>query len=165
MIKQVLLDVSVLHVQGKRKWYDVCEEANKQLIQRLVNVSNLDKGIEWAACGGHMDLVHYFVEKGAQNWDWGMEGAAWATTLSYIMSATYAVRFFLKHNELELKSSDFLLDSATFLTKSRFNALAVNVSRYRPTGRLMPYSLQLSRFAPRMRRSTGSRFLVSCIRL
>ena len=32
--------------------------------------------MEGAAKGGHLDLVKFFIEKGAKNWNLGMEGAA-----------------------------------------------------------------------------------------
>jgi putative MATE family efflux protein len=44
--------------------------------------------------------------------DWGMSGAAWATTLSYGVCATYILYFFLsKKSVLRPKWQDFLLDS------------------------------------------------------
>lgn len=42
---------------------------------------------------------------------WGMEGAAWATTLSYVICGAYILYFFLsKKSDLSLKWSDFILD-------------------------------------------------------
>ena len=43
--------------------------------------------------------------------EWGMEGAAWATTLSYVICGAYILYFFLsKKSDLSLKWSDFILD-------------------------------------------------------
>jgi hypothetical protein len=33
-------------------------------------------GMRGAARGGHKELVDFFIEKGANDWDWGMYGAA-----------------------------------------------------------------------------------------
>lgn len=42
---------------------------------------------------------------------WGMDGAAWATTLSYVICGAYILYFFLsKKSDLSLKWSDFILD-------------------------------------------------------
>jgi len=42
---------------------------------------------------------------------WGIQGAAWATTISYIFSATYAVYFFLSgKTEMRLSSRDFRIN-------------------------------------------------------
>ncbi len=43
--------------------------------------------------------------------DWGMEGAAWATTISYLLCFGYIFYFFLsKHSELKLNATHFGLD-------------------------------------------------------
>ncbi len=43
--------------------------------------------------------------------DWGMEGAAWATTISYLLCFGYILYFFLsKHSELKLNRTHFGLD-------------------------------------------------------
>ncbi|MGB5274079.1 MAG: MATE family efflux transporter, partial [Flavobacteriaceae bacterium] len=43
--------------------------------------------------------------------DWGMEGAAWATTISYLLCFGYIFYFFLsKHSELKLNGTHFGLD-------------------------------------------------------
>ena len=59
--------------------------------------------------------------------EWGIEGAAWATTLSYIMSSVYAVRYFLKNNELAVSASDFVLQWTT--VKEIFSIGGVTLSR------------------------------------
>jgi putative MATE family efflux protein len=43
--------------------------------------------------------------------DWGMEGAAWATTISYLLCFGYIFYFFIsKHSELKLNATHFGLD-------------------------------------------------------
>ena len=37
---------------------------------------NWDYGMEGAAQGGSLDLVKFFIDKGAKDWEWGMNGAA-----------------------------------------------------------------------------------------
>ncbi len=60
--------------------------------------------------------------------DWGMEGAAWATTISYFLCFAYVLYFFLsKNSELKIRISDFAFDipilkeiaSLGFVTLSR----------------------------------------------
>jgi putative MATE family efflux protein len=52
-----------------------------------------------------MDYVFIYI------FDWGMEGAAWATTISYIFCFSYIVYFFLsKHSELKIDFSHFGLE-------------------------------------------------------
>jgi len=59
--------------------------------------------------------------------EWGIEGAAWATTLSYIASSVYAVRFFLRNKELNLIPSNFILRMAT--VKEIFSIGGVTLAR------------------------------------
>ena len=52
-----------------------------------------------------MDYVFIYI------FDWGMDGAAWATTISYVFCFSYVLYFFLsKNSELKLKLSCFKLD-------------------------------------------------------
>ncbi len=60
--------------------------------------------------------------------DWGMEGAAWATTISYFLCFAYVLYFFLsKNSELKIRMSDLAFDipilkeiaSLGFVTLSR----------------------------------------------
>lgn len=52
-----------------------------------------------------MDYVFIYV------FDWGMHGAAWATTLAYIFSFSYILYFFLsKNSELKISFAHFGLD-------------------------------------------------------
>ncbi|MBT8280805.1 MAG: MATE family efflux transporter [Muriicola sp.] len=69
-----------------------------------------------------MDYVFIYI------FDWGMEGAAWATTGGYLLCFGYIFYFFLsKNSELKIKSVDFRLDlpilkeigSLGFVTLSR----------------------------------------------
>ncbi|MDB2607024.1 MATE family efflux transporter [Zobellia sp.] len=69
-----------------------------------------------------MDYVFIYI------FDWGMEGAAWATTVGYMLCFTYVVYFFLsKKSELKLSPSCFQLNlpvikeigSLGFVTLSR----------------------------------------------
>ncbi|MEY8020267.1 MATE family efflux transporter [Muriicola sp. SD30] len=69
-----------------------------------------------------MDYVFIYI------FDWGMEGAAWATTGGYLLCFGYIFYFFLSRNsELKIKSVDFGLDlpilkeigSLGFVTLSR----------------------------------------------
>lgn len=60
--------------------------------------------------------------------DWGIEGAAWATTFSYIFSALYAAYFFLKGKTgFKLSKSDLILDFK--LTGEIFSIGAVTIAR------------------------------------
>lgn len=59
--------------------------------------------------------------------EWGIEGAAWATTLSYCFSAFYAVIFFRKENELKLLPEDFIPDIK--ITKEIFSIGGVSLAR------------------------------------
>ena len=36
---------------------------------------NFSKGLESACQGGHTDIVQFMIDKGADNWDCGLEGA------------------------------------------------------------------------------------------
>ena len=67
---------------------------------------------------------------------WGMEGAAWATTLSYVICGAYILYFFLsKKSDLSLKMSDLVLDFSLvkeigglgFVTLSRQAVVSVTV--------------------------------------
>ena len=51
---------------------------NPSLIEYYIGkgANNWDLGMEGAAQGGHKDLIEYFIGKGADDWDSGMEGAA-----------------------------------------------------------------------------------------
>ncbi|WP_276168509.1 MATE family efflux transporter [Zobellia alginiliquefaciens] len=69
-----------------------------------------------------MDYIFIYI------FDWGMEGAAWATTVGYVLCAAYVFYFFLsKKSELKLSPSCFRLDlpiikeigSLGFVTLSR----------------------------------------------
>jgi putative MATE family efflux protein len=54
-----------------------------------------------------MDYVFIYI------FDWGMEGAAWATTVGYLLCFGYILYFFLsKHSELKISLSHFGLDPA-----------------------------------------------------
>lgn len=54
-----------------------------------------------------MDYVFIYI------FDWGMEGAAWATTISYFFCFSYIVYFFLsKHSELKIDFSHFGLEGS-----------------------------------------------------
>jgi len=60
--------------------------------------------------------------------DWGIKGAAWATTFSYLFSATYAAYYFLKGSTgFKLSKTDFLLDFK--LTGEIFSIGAVTIAR------------------------------------
>jgi len=50
---------------------------NIDLIQFFIQkgADNWDLGMEAAAEGGHKDLVQFFIEKGANYWNWGMHYA------------------------------------------------------------------------------------------
>ncbi|MGB3150122.1 MAG: MATE family efflux transporter [Maribacter sp.] len=51
-----------------------------------------------------MDYIFIYI------FDWGMEGAAWATTIGYVLCFSYVLYFFLsKNSELKLKLSCFVL--------------------------------------------------------
>ena len=69
-----------------------------------------------------MDYVFIYI------FDWGMEGAAWATTVGYVLCAAYVLYFFLSDkSELKLKPACFKLElpiikeigSLGFVTLSR----------------------------------------------
>lgn len=69
-----------------------------------------------------MDYVFIYI------FDWGMEGAAWATTIGYVLCASYILYFFLSDkSELKLKPACFKLElpiikeigSLGFVTLSR----------------------------------------------
>lgn len=69
-----------------------------------------------------MDYVFIYI------FDWGMHGAAWATTIGYVLCFSYVLYFFLsKHSELKLTRYCFILDfsivkeisSLGFVTLSR----------------------------------------------
>ena len=75
-----------------------------------------------------MDYVFIYI------FDWGMDGAAWATTISYVFCFSYVLYFFLsKNSELKLKLSCFKLDlpivkeigSLGFVTLARQAATSV----------------------------------------
>lgn len=52
-----------------------------------------------------MDYIFIYV------FDWGMHGAAWATTIGYVLCFSYVLYFFLsQHSELKLTSRCFSLD-------------------------------------------------------
>tara|TARA_R110002051_G_scaffold273884_1_gene334581 strand:+ start:6172 stop:7551 length:1380 start_codon:yes stop_codon:yes gene_type:complete len=52
-----------------------------------------------------MDYVFIYI------FDWGMEGAAWATTIGYVLCFGYILYFFIsKHSELKLSFSHFSFD-------------------------------------------------------
>ncbi len=54
-----------------------------------------------------MDYIFIYI------FDWGMEGAAWATTVGYLLCFGYIFYFFLsKHSELKISLSHFGLDPA-----------------------------------------------------
>ncbi|MEC7265084.1 MAG: MATE family efflux transporter [Bacteroidota bacterium] len=54
-----------------------------------------------------MDYIFIYI------FDWGMEGAAWATTVGYLLCFGYILYFFLsKHSELKISLSHFGLDPA-----------------------------------------------------
>ncbi|WNB16982.1 MATE family efflux transporter [Marivirga arenosa] len=60
--------------------------------------------------------------------DWGIKGAAWATTFSYLFSASYAAYYFLKGSTgFKLSKTDFLLDFK--LTGEIFSIGAVTIAR------------------------------------
>ncbi len=50
-----------------------------------------------------LDYIFIYV------FDWGMMGAAWATTLSYGVCAAYIVYFFIRHSVLRIQWSDLTL--------------------------------------------------------
>jgi len=69
-----------------------------------------------------MDYIFIYI------FDWGMHGAAWATTIGYVLCCSYVLYFFLsKNSELKLTSNCFRLDfpivkeigSLGFVTLSR----------------------------------------------
>ena len=69
-------------------------------------------------------------------WGWGMEGAAWATTLSYVICGSYILYFFLsKKSDLSLGWNDLLLELAVvkeigalgFVTLARQAVVSVTV--------------------------------------
>ncbi|MBT8220926.1 MAG: MATE family efflux transporter [Bacteroidia bacterium] len=59
--------------------------------------------------------------------EWGIQGAAWATTLAYIFSAIYAVLFFRKEHEIKLTSSDYVPNLE--ITKEIFSIGGVTLAR------------------------------------
>ncbi len=50
-----------------------------------------------------LDYIFIYV------FDWGMMGAAWATTLSYVVCAAYIGYFFIRHSVLRIQWSDLTL--------------------------------------------------------
>jgi len=56
----------------------VSEKGDKDLVKFFIQkgANDWDFGMEGAAEGGYRDLVDFFIEKGADNWNWGMNGAA-----------------------------------------------------------------------------------------
>ena len=51
-----------------------CLDQSKQYLESLSQAPN--KGLEQAAKDGDLDLVYFFIEKGADEWDEGMRCAA-----------------------------------------------------------------------------------------
>jgi hypothetical protein len=56
----------------------VSEKGDKDLVRFFIQkgANNWDWGMYVAARGGHRGLVEFFIEKDAKDWDWGMRGAA-----------------------------------------------------------------------------------------
>jgi len=54
-----------------------CKEGDLNEITCLIEkgANDWNMGMDGAACGGHIDIVKLMIEKGADRWSWGMTGA------------------------------------------------------------------------------------------
>ncbi len=59
-----------------------------QLIEILTSdeINDVSIGLNRSAKSGNISLVEYFIDKGANNWNWGMEGAAHKDLVEFFIS-------------------------------------------------------------------------------
>jgi hypothetical protein len=70
----VLMDWSGL--SEREKLERACLKGYVEVVKLLRYNEMKNDGMCWAARGGHLALVEFFMSKGASDWDWGMDGAA-----------------------------------------------------------------------------------------